>query len=141
MTTLFTPVILDWKYWKWALKQVFFLSDFLLYHYSDLWHYRSLLYYEKIFKNNWKKIRINWEQYTLKIMIIWRTASQMSNFTGSYECSGNMWTVSCPSQYFYNLLVFADFSWNPRLFKFSGLRACVIILRKPLVNYLPLWSS
>ena len=34
----------------WVWKQIFFLSDFLLYHYSDFWYYRSLLYYGKLKK-------------------------------------------------------------------------------------------
>ena len=33
----------------------FFLSDFLLYHYSDFWYYMSLLYYGKLKKNKIKK--------------------------------------------------------------------------------------
>ena len=41
-----------WLYWKWALKQVFFLSDFLFYHYFDFWYYRSLLYYGKFKKES-----------------------------------------------------------------------------------------
>ena len=38
-------------------KGVFFLSEFLLYHYSDFWYYICLLYYEKL-----KKKRKNWEK-------------------------------------------------------------------------------
>ena len=31
----------------WAFEQTFFLFEFLLYYYSNLWYYRSLLYCEK----------------------------------------------------------------------------------------------
>ena len=65
------------------LNRSFFLSHFLLYHYSDFWCYR-LLYYGKFLKNR-EKIRTNLEQYILKIMKILRTASLRSNFTGSYK--------------------------------------------------------
>ena len=34
---------------------------------------------------NLEKPRTNWEQYTLKIMKVLRTASLGSNFTGSYQ--------------------------------------------------------
>ena len=61
---------------------LFFLSDFLLFHYSNFWYYRSLLYYVKFFKNR-EKIKINQEQYTLKIMKILRTTNLGSNFTVS----------------------------------------------------------
>ena len=37
------------------------------------------------FSKNWKKIRVNYEQNTLKILKILRTASLGSNFTGSYK--------------------------------------------------------
>ena len=50
-----------------SIKTGIFFFDFLLYHYSDFWYYRSLLYYGK-FKKNREKIRTNQEQYTLKIM-------------------------------------------------------------------------
>ena len=40
------------------------------------------LYHEKLKKNR-EKIRTDYEQYTLKIMNILRTASLESNFTGS----------------------------------------------------------
>ena len=62
----------------------FFLSDFLLYHYTDFCYYRSVLYYRK-FKENRKKIRTNLEQYTLKTMKNLRTASLGANFIGSYK--------------------------------------------------------
>ena len=57
-----------------------FFSDLLIYHYSDFWYYRSLLYYEKLKKNR-EKIRTIY----LKIMKVLRTVSQGSNFTGSYK--------------------------------------------------------
>ena len=40
--------MIDWLYLKQLLKQtgLFFLSDILLYHYSDFWYYKSLLYME-----------------------------------------------------------------------------------------------
>ena len=63
---------------------LFFLSDFLLFHYSNFWYYRSLLYYVKFLKNR-EKIKINQEQYTLKIMKILRTTYLGSNFTVSYK--------------------------------------------------------
>ena len=63
---------------------LFFLSDFLLFHYSNFWYYRSLLYYVKFLKNQ-EKIKINQEQYTLKIMKILRTTYLGSNFTVSYK--------------------------------------------------------
>ena len=62
----------------------FFLSYSLLHYYSDFWYYRSLLCYGK-FKKNWEKIRTNYEQYTLKIMKILRTALLGFSFTSSYK--------------------------------------------------------
>ena len=41
-----------------TLKQAFFVSDFLLYHYSDFLYYKSLLYYGKNFKKSEKKEQI-----------------------------------------------------------------------------------
>ena len=57
MTTSYLFVDIHWTVkfhfpLAWALKQVFFLSDFLLYHYSDFSYYRSLLYYGKLKKKS-----------------------------------------------------------------------------------------
>ena len=45
-------MIFDWLYWKWVLKpQVFFfLSGFLLHHYSDFWYYDHYCIMEKLKK-------------------------------------------------------------------------------------------
>ena len=56
----------------------FFLSDFLLYCYSDFWYYRSLLYYRKFFKKSAKKKN--------KLRTIYPKIHNLgSNFTGSYK--------------------------------------------------------
>ena len=67
-----------------SIKSGVFISDFLLYHYSDFYNCRSLPYNLK-FKKNREKIRTNSEKYTLKIMKTLRIASLGSNFIGSYK--------------------------------------------------------
>ena len=67
----------------WALKQVFFfLSDFLLYNYSDFWCYRSLLYYGKlkIVLNRNMHFAFCWTE--IKTLI---TDSKMENPTHSFR--------------------------------------------------------
>ena len=49
---LFRPMIVDWLYWKWALKHVFL--HILMHHSSDFSYYRSFVYYGKMFKNSKK---------------------------------------------------------------------------------------
>ena len=62
------------------------LSDFLLYHYSNFWYYRSLLYYGKLKKKKKMKETTNkLRKCTLKIMKILRVASLGSSFTSSYR--------------------------------------------------------
>ena len=60
------------------------LSDFLLYHYSNFWYYRSLLYYGK-FKKKLEEAKNKLRKCTLKIMKILRVASLGASFTSSYR--------------------------------------------------------
>ena len=75
-------------FWLTVLKmsiktRLFFLSDFPLYHYSNFWYYRSLLYYKKFKKNPEKnnKLRIIYPKNQENI----KTSSLGTDFTGSYK--------------------------------------------------------
>ena len=62
-----------------------FVSGVLLYHYSNYWYYRSLLYFGILKKKQIGKIRANQEQYTVKIMKTLRIANLAPDFIGVYK--------------------------------------------------------
>ena len=84
---LISSMFFDWLFWKWALKHLFFFLNFccIITTVSGIIDHYCIM---ENFKKNQEKIRINYEQHTLKLMKILRTVNHGSNFTGSYKKKG-----------------------------------------------------